>query len=36
VPKLKKMMDEEINDEIAAAARRALKRIQPDAVVSGQ
>jgi len=32
VPKLKKMMDEEINDEIAAAARRALKRIQPEAV----
>ena len=36
MPKLKKMMDEEINDEIAAGARRALKRIQPDAVVSGQ
>jgi hypothetical protein len=35
VPKLKQMMDEEINDEIAAAARRALRRIQPDAV-SGQ
>jgi hypothetical protein len=29
------MMDEEINDEIAAAARRALRRIQPEAV-SGQ
>ena len=35
VPRLKKMMEEEINDEIAAAARRALKRIQPEAV-SGQ
>jgi HEAT repeat protein len=35
VPKLKQMMDEEINDEIAAAARRALRRIQPEAV-SGQ
>ena len=32
VPRLKKMMEEEINDEIAAAARRALKRIQPEAV----
>lgn len=32
VPRLKKMMDEEINDEIAAGARRALRRIQPDAV----
>ena len=34
VPKLKKMMDEEINDEIAAAARRALRRIQPEAITS--
>ena len=33
-PRLKKMMDEEINDEIAAAAKRALRRIQPDAVTS--
>ena len=32
VPRLKKMMDEEINDEIAAAAKRALRRIQPEAV----
>ncbi len=32
VPTLKKMMDEEINDEIAAGAKRALRRIQPDAV----
>jgi HEAT repeat protein len=32
VPKLKQMMDEEINDEIAAGAKRALKRIQPDAI----
>jgi HEAT repeat protein len=35
VPRLKKMMDEEINDEIAAGAKRALRRIQPEAV-SGQ
>ena len=34
VPKLKQMMEEEINDEIAAAARRALRRIQPEAVTS--
>jgi hypothetical protein len=26
------MVDEEINDEIAASARRALKRIEPTAV----
>ncbi len=32
VPRLLAMMDEEINDEIAAAARRALKRIDPSAV----
>jgi hypothetical protein len=32
VSKLKQMMDEEINDEIAAAARRALKRIEPEAI----
>jgi HEAT repeat protein len=32
VPKLKQMMDEEINDEIAAAAKRALRRIQPEAL----
>jgi HEAT repeat protein len=32
VPRLKQMMFEEINDEIAAAARRALRRIQPEAV----
>jgi HEAT repeat protein len=32
VPKLKKMMEEEINDEIAAAAKRALRRIQPEAI----
>ena len=34
VPKLKQMMDEEINDEIAAGAKRALRRIQPDAVTT--
>jgi HEAT repeat protein len=32
VPRLQQMMDEEINDEIAASARRALKRIDPAAV----
>jgi HEAT repeat protein len=35
VPRLKKMMDEEINDEIAASARRAVRRIQP-AALSGE
>jgi HEAT repeat protein len=34
VPRLKQMMEEEINDEIAAAARRALRRIQPEAITS--
>lgn len=32
VPRLKQMMFEEINDEIAAAARRAIRRIQPSAL----
>jgi HEAT repeat protein len=32
VPRLKKMMNEEMNDEVAAAAKRALRRIQPTAV----
>jgi HEAT repeat protein len=32
VPKLKQMMEEEINDEIAAGAKRALRRIQAEAV----
>ena len=31
VPRLQQMEEEEINDEIAAAARRALKRIQAEA-----
>lgn len=30
VPRLQQMEEEEINDEIAAAARRALKRIQAE------
>ena len=34
VPRLRTMMDEEINDEIAAAARRALRHIDPAAVRS--
>jgi len=32
VPRLKKMMEEDMNDEIASAAKRALRRIQPQAV----
>ncbi len=34
VPRLQTMMDEEINDEIAASARRALRHIEPAAVHS--
>ncbi|HEY8259439.1 MAG TPA: HEAT repeat domain-containing protein [Gemmatimonadales bacterium] len=34
VPKLKKMMDEEINDEIAASAKRAIRRIKPEALAN--
>jgi HEAT repeat protein len=34
VPRLQQMVDEEINDEIAASARRALRRIEPAAVPS--
>lgn len=30
IPRLQQMEEEEINDEIAAAARRALRRIQPE------
>jgi HEAT repeat protein len=33
VPRLKQMMEEELNDEIAASARRAIRRIQPSALV---
>lgn len=32
VPRLKKMMNEEVNDEIAAAAKRAIRRIKPEAL----
>jgi HEAT repeat protein len=32
VPRLKEMMFEEVNDEIAAAARRAIRHIQPSAL----
>jgi hypothetical protein len=32
VPRLKQMMQEEINDEVAAAARRAIRHIQPSAL----
>jgi HEAT repeat protein len=34
VPRLQQMVEEELNDEIAASARRALKRIDPAAVPS--
>jgi HEAT repeat protein len=34
VPRLQQMVDEEINDEIAASARRALKHIEPAAIPS--
>jgi HEAT repeats len=36
VPRLQQMVDEELNDEIAASARRALKRIDPAAVPTEQ
>ena len=32
VPRLKQMMEEELNDDVAAAARRAIRRIQPSAL----
>ncbi len=32
VPRLKQMMEEELNDEIAAAAKRAIRHIQPSAL----
>ncbi|MBA3319074.1 MAG: HEAT repeat domain-containing protein [Gemmatimonadales bacterium] len=32
VPRLKQMMEEDLNDEIAAAARRAIRHIQPSAL----
>jgi len=32
VPKLKQVAEEDINDEVAASARRAIKRIKPEAV----
>jgi HEAT repeat protein len=32
VPRLRQMVEEEINDEIAASARRAIRRIDPSAV----
>ena len=32
VPRLQQMVDEDLNDDVAAAARRALKRIDPGAV----
>ena len=32
VPRLKQMMEEELNDEVAAAAKRAIRHIQPSAL----
>lgn len=32
VPRLKLMMEEDLNDEVAAAARRAIRHIQPSAL----
>ena len=34
VPKLRQMMDEDINDEIAASAKRAIRRIKPEALAN--
>jgi len=34
VPRLKKMADEETNDEVAAAAKRAIRHIEPSAATS--
>ncbi len=32
VPRLRQMMEEDFNDEIAAGARRAIRRIRPEAL----
>ena len=32
VPRLKQMMEEDLNDDVAAAARRAVRHIQPSAL----
>jgi HEAT repeat protein len=32
VPRLKEMMEEDLNDEVAAAAKRAIRHIQPSAL----
>ena len=32
VPRLKQMMEEDLNDDVAAAARRAIRHIQPSAL----
>jgi HEAT repeat protein len=34
VPRLKKMAEEETNDEVAAAAKRAIRHIEPSAATS--
>lgn len=35
VPRLRQMMEEDINDEIAAGARRAIRKIKPEALNEG-
>jgi hypothetical protein len=32
VPALKKVMDNDVNDEVAASAKQALRRIDPSAI----
>jgi HEAT repeat protein len=34
IPRLKQVMEEDMNDEVAASAKRAIKRIKPEAVPS--
>jgi HEAT repeat protein len=36
VPKLLKVMQEDINDEVAAGAKRAIRRIKPSALTAVQ
>jgi HEAT repeat protein len=32
IPRLKQVMEEDLNDEVAASAKRAIKRIRPESV----
>jgi hypothetical protein len=34
VPELKRVMDEDMNDDVAAAAKRAIRAIEPEALAS--